>query len=91
MKEAKKCRNLITEHSKPDNKHFMDILSAEIPTEDLDGQTIYHSDIFKVRVKDGQKVDEAVIAKSRFQLRHKLFIYRRKRAMWLSLYRGLNT
>ena len=69
----------------------MDILSAEIPTIDLDGQTIYHSDIFKVQIKAGQKVDEGVIANSRQQLRHKMFIYRRKRAMWLSLYRGLNT
>jgi len=37
MKEAKKCRNFINEHSTPENQQFMDILAAEIPTEDLDG------------------------------------------------------
>ena len=37
MKEAKICRNLIAKHSEPANQYFMDILKAEIPTEDLDG------------------------------------------------------
>lgn len=90
MKEAKRCRSLISKHSDEDNAKYMAILQAEIPTEDLDGQQIYESDIFQVKVSEGQKVDENFIAARRFQLKHKMFIYRRKRAMWLSLYRGVH-
>lgn len=46
MKEAKRCQSLISKHSDEDNAEFMAILKAEIPTEDLDGQAIYESDIF---------------------------------------------
>ena len=68
----------------------MDVLKEEIPTEDLDGQTIFDSDLFRVEVKPGKEVDENMVAARRFQLRHKYFIYRRKRTMWLSLYRGIH-
>ena len=91
MKEAKTCRNLIAKHSEEDNERFMKILSAEIPGEDLDGNTIYDSAMFKMDIKEGQKVDENLIATRRFQLKHKMFIYRRKRAMWLSLYRAVGS
>lgn len=37
MKEAKICHNFIKEHSNAENQAFMDLLEAEIPTEDLDG------------------------------------------------------
>lgn len=89
MKEAKTCRNLVRDHEEPTNEQYMDMLKEEIPVEDLDGQVIFDSDIFHVQVKEGQVVDENFIAARRFELRHKLFIYRRKRAMWQSLYRSV--
>ena len=91
MKEAKRCRNFVRDHLSDKNKAFMDILSDEIPTVDLDGMTIYDSDIFKVNLKEGTDVNENVIAARRLQLKHKMFIYRRKRAIWLSTYRNINS
>jgi len=82
MKEAKRCRDLVQRYSLPANEAFMKVLQEEIPTVDLDGQTIYDSNLFRVQIKPGEKVDENLIAAHRFELRHKLFIYRRKRAMW---------
>ena len=84
MKEAKICRNFVNDNRTEENERFMEVLEAEIPNEDLDGQTIYDSNFFRVDIKDGQKVDENFIAARHFQLKHKLFIYRRKRAIWLS-------
>lgn len=67
----------------------MDVLKGEIPTEDLDGVKIFDSDLCRVQVDEGTKVDENFVANRRYQLRHKMFIYRRKRAVWLSLYRAI--
>ena len=80
---------MILSQTEDDNKKFMDVLKDEIPTEDLDGVVIYDSDMCRVQVEEGQKVDENFIATRRFQLKHKMFIYRRKRAVWLSMYRGV--
>ena len=67
----------------------MDVLKAEIPTEDLDGVQIYDSDACRVQVDEGQKVAENFIAARRYQLTQKMFIYRRKRTVWLSMYRAI--
>jgi len=37
-------------------------------------------------LKQGQEVDEAFIAARRYDLKLKLFMYRRKKARWLTLY-----
>lgn len=51
MKEAKMCKDLVQRHSLPANEAYMAVLMEEIPTEDLDGQPIYDSSIFKVNLK----------------------------------------
>ena len=58
----------------------------ELPTEDLDGRTIYASKLMAMRIKDGKEVNETMIAERRYQLRLKQFLYARKKARWLSMY-----
>lgn len=66
MSEAKRCRNMVHSYSDSSNEAYMAILKEEIPQEDLDGQAIYDSEIFKVEIKEGQVVDENFIAANRF-------------------------
>jgi hypothetical protein len=40
----------------------MDVLEAEIPEVDLDGEQIYASKNFMVDIKKGREVDESFIA-----------------------------
>ena len=88
-KQAKICRNLVQDHADPSNEQYMAILQEEIPGEDLEGQTIFSSNLFKPQVKPGQVVDEDFIAACRFELNLKMSVYRRKRALWLSMYRAI--
>ena len=45
------CKDLVQRHSLPANEAYMVVLMEEIPTEDLDGQPIYDSSIFRVSLK----------------------------------------
>lgn len=84
--EVSLCRNLIAGHTNGFNKQFMDILEAEIPSEDLDGDTIHTSKAFMVDVKKGRDVDESFIAERRNSLKIKFFLYKRKKARWQSVF-----
>ena len=42
-------------------------------------------------LREGRQVDEEIIATRRYALKHKLFIYRRKKARWLSLFRSVDS
>jgi hypothetical protein len=64
----------------------MDVLQKEIPTEDLDGDTIHTSRAFMVEVKKGRSVDESFIAERRNNLKLKFFLYKRKKARWHTTY-----
>lgn len=57
---------MVYTYSDSSNEAYMTILKEEIPQEDLDGQAIYDSEIFKVEIKEGQVVDENFIASRRF-------------------------
>jgi hypothetical protein len=68
----------------------LDLLAEEIPTEDLDGLTIFTNDQYRMEIKQGSPIDEEIIAQRRYALRHKLFIYRRKKSRWSSLHRNVD-
>ena len=89
-KEVSICRNLVSAHRNGFNQQYMDVLAEEIPSEDLDGMTIFSHDYFRMDLREGRQVDEEIIATRRYALKHKLFIYRRKKARWLSLYRNVD-
>jgi len=80
--EVSICQNLISNNTTGFNKEFMDVLKKEIPTEDLDGDTIHTSRAFMVEVKKGRSVDESFIAERRNNLKLKYFLYKRKKARW---------
>ena len=65
------------------------MLVKELPTKDLDGQTIYASKLMAMQIKNGKEVNETMIAKRRNKLKHKYFMYQRKKAKWLSLYHSI--
>ncbi len=60
------CRNLITQHRSGYNSVFMDVLEAELPKHDLDGQSIMHSPNFMMEMKDGQEINEDFLAHVRY-------------------------
>ena len=84
--EVSICRNLVKNNTTGYNKQFMDVLEAEIPEVDLDGEQIYASRNFMVDIKKGREVDESFIASRRNQLKLKFFLYKRKMARWYSLF-----
>lgn len=84
--EVSICQNLIATNTTGFNREFMDVLQKEIPTEDLDGDTIHTSRAFMVEVKKGRSVDESFIAERRNHLKLKFFLYKRKKARWHSTY-----
>lgn len=44
-----------------------------------------------MEIKSGKAVDETMIAERRHQLRYKFFMYRRKKARWVSLYNSIES
>lgn len=84
--EVSICQNLITNNTTGFNREYMEILQNEIPTEDLDGDTIHTSRQFMVEVKKGKSVDESFIAARRNALKIKFFLYKRKKARWQSTF-----
>ena len=89
MKEVNICRNTVKFYRNEKNSAFLDILEQEIPEVDLEGQTIYDNEFFALKIKEGVKVDEELIASRRYLLKHKLFLYRRKMTRWTVLYRQI--
>jgi hypothetical protein len=47
------CKNMIEKHKSSQNAEFLDILAAELPEKDLEGQTIASSNYFQLDIKKG--------------------------------------
>jgi hypothetical protein len=84
--EVSICRNFIQNNTAGFNKQFMDVLEAEIPEEDLEGDQIHTSRAFMVEVKKGKAVDESFVAERRNKLKLQFFLYKRKKARWQSTF-----
>eukprot|EP00347_Sterkiella_histriomuscorum_P021826 403332633 len=80
------CKNLINQHRNGYNTLFMDILEDELPKQDLEGQSIVSSSSFMMEMKKGQDVTEDFLANVRYQLKVSFFLYKRKKAKWVSLF-----
>ena len=66
MREVNICRALAENHRTGFNQQYFEALVKELPTEDLDGQTIYASKLMAMKIKDGKEVNEAMIAERRY-------------------------
>ena len=81
---------MVAHHRTGANTEYMDILDKEMPTEDLDGNTISISSNFTLEgLSPGEEVSEDYIANVRYLFRVQYFLYKRKKSSWMSLYANI--
>ena len=85
LKEVSYCRNLAQDHRSATNEKFLDILISQLPTKDLEGQTIFTFHYFRAELELGTEVNEAMIAERSNLVKMKFFLYKRKKARWITL------
>ena len=83
MKQVCICHDLISNHRHEKNSEYLDLLQQEMPKTDLDGQQIFISKAMKAEVSN--EADIVVIAGFRNQFKMSFFLYKRKKARWLTL------
>ena len=66
MREVDICRALAENNRTGFNQQYLEILTKELPTENLDGRTIYASKLMAMKIKDGKEVNETMIAERRY-------------------------
>ena len=79
------CRNIIRTKRTESNSIHLDILDKELPSQDLEGQKIYGSTLLSSELS-GKEITEQLIADLRYQLKVAYFLYKRKKARWISLF-----
>ena len=65
------------------NSEYFDVLLAEVPEKDLEGMKLTTMGAH-LPIKKGQIVDEAVIAGVRVNVKNAFFMYKRKKAKWIT-------
>lgn len=80
------CKNLAEQYRTSANTKYMDLLMEEMPKQDLEGQNIVYSKHMRFDIDPDKDINEDYIAMIRYTLKCQYFLYKRKKARWVTLF-----